>query len=148
MREERSPVTLTVTGNIPLYAAGTLYRNGPGARKLLDYDGNVMFSCSHWFDGFDGFAQLHKFELIPSQDCIKDVRFSSRFNVDSLMEELRRTGRFDGYSFAQKRDPCMGLFRKVICFLTPVPKATIDGLNIPVTISTNSPGFPAKFLSE
>ena len=61
VREERQPIELKVTGYIPAYAAGTLYRNGPGAHQLKDSDGNVRYQCSHWFDGF---SQAHRFELV------------------------------------------------------------------------------------
>lgn len=145
VREERTPLTLQVTGNIPTYAAGVIYRNGPGKHQLHNAAGDLAYSCSHWFDGF---AQLHKFELIPSSNGIASIRYSSRFSVDSLMEELAQTGRFDGYTFAQKRDPCMGMFRKVMCLFTPVPAATPTSCNVPVTVSTSDVGFPKSHLVE
>ena len=122
VREERQPIELKVTGYIPAYAAGTLYRNGPGAHQLKDSDGNVRYQCSHWFDGF---SQAHKFDLIPSNtgDRVDRIRYQSRFNVDALIQSCRDKGRYDGYTFAQKRDPCISMFRKVMCLFTPVPNA-------------------------
>ena len=61
------------------------------------------------------------------------------------MTELTRTGKYSGYTFAQ-RDPCISTFRKVMCLFTPVPKATPTTANIPVTISANSTGFPNALL--
>nr|POE66225.1 beta,beta-carotene 15,15'-dioxygenase [Quercus suber] len=139
VREERLPITLQLQGLIPNYAAGVVYRNGPGAYRVRNANGDVSYSCSHWFDGF---AQLHKFELIRGDHSVQKIRYSSRFNVDSLMEELSRTGRYDGYTFAQKRDPCMSMFRKVMCLFTPTPVQTPSNCNVPVTISRNAVGFP------
>nr|POE79647.1 beta,beta-carotene 9',10'-oxygenase [Quercus suber] len=132
-------------GRIPNYAAGIMYRNGPGAYQVHNAAGEIAYSCSHWFDGF---AQLHKFELVQGEHSIESVRYSSRFNVDSLMEELSRTGRYDGYTFAQKRDPCMGMFRKVMCLFTPTPVQTPSYCNIPVTVSPSAVGFPRANLIE
>jgi torulene dioxygenase len=142
VREERKPISLPVTGEIPAYAAGALYRNGPGARQLYA-NGELKYSVSHWFDGF---SQLHKFELIPENEHVTTVMYSSRSSVDTLMEQLTETGRFDGYTFAQKRDPCMGLFRKAMCLFTPVPTQTPSTTNIPVTISANTVGYPQDSL--
>lgn len=67
VREERSPIELPVSGRIPSYAAGTIYRNGPGARQIFDNNGVLKFEVSHWFDGL---AQLHKFDLVAGSDGI------------------------------------------------------------------------------
>lgn len=64
------------------------------------------------------------------------------------MEELRQTGRFDGYTFAQRRDPCMSLFRKVMCLFTPTPAPSPCKTNVPVTISANPTGYPNSGLPE
>lgn len=65
-------------------------------------------------------------------------------NVDSLMEDIAAKGRYDGYTFAQKSDPCMSLFvEKAMCLFTAVPRATPGNTNVPVTIATSEVGFPA-----
>ena len=145
MREERSPILLTITGSIPSYAAGTLYRNGPGARELQDETGETRYSVSHWFDGL---AQLHKFDLIPGADGIASVQYTSRFGQDVLMQQLVQTGHYTGFTFGQKRDPCMSLFRKVMCLFTPVPALTAETENVAVTITANASGFPVSSLGH
>jgi torulene dioxygenase len=49
--EERIPIELKVSGHIPAYAAGILYRTGPGGYQI-DTEKGTTFSLSHWFDGF------------------------------------------------------------------------------------------------
>ncbi|KAJ7038057.1 carotenoid oxygenase [Mycena alexandri] len=106
--EHRDPIALEVTGTIPAYAAGTLLRTGPGSHKLATKDGE--FACSHWFDGF---AHLYRFELVPTDVGNCKVLYSSRRQVDQLIERVRKTGRLDGITFGQKRDPCDTLFKKI-----------------------------------
>ena len=64
------------------------------------------------------------------------------------MQQVAETGEYAGYTFAQKRDPCMGMFRKVMCLFTPAPKLTARTANVPVTVSANSTGFPATAFPE
>ncbi|KAJ7210652.1 hypothetical protein C8J57DRAFT_1733609 [Mycena rebaudengoi] len=82
---------------IPAYAAGILLRNGPGNHKLTTETGE--FACSHWFDGF---SHLYRFELAatPAGDC--KVNYSSRRQVDGLIEQVRKTGKLEGVTFGQK----------------------------------------------
>lgn len=49
--EERTPVELKITGNIPAYIAGVLYRTGPGGYQVDTAKGTI--AMSHWFDGFN-----------------------------------------------------------------------------------------------
>lgn len=135
----RTPVSLAVTGHIPPYAAGTLYRNGPGKHKIPTDTAKGEFSLSHWFDGF---AQVHRFELIPSPSSPAgmEVTYNSRFNVDKLIEEIRRTGRYDQLTFGQKRDPCDGLFKKFKTLFS-IPKGQdAETNNVGVTIAPDVPG--------
>ena len=134
-----------MTGYIPLYAAGTLYRNGPGSRELFNEQGDSRYRVSHWFDGF---SQLHKFDLVPRENGIQKVVYSSRFQVDSLMEDLVKTGNYTGYTFGQKRDPCAGIFRKICALFVPTPYATPSNTNVPVTVSANFTGFPISNLTS
>ena len=86
-----------------------------------------------------------------TSDRIERIRYQSRFNVDALMQSCIDKGRYDGYTFAQKRDPCMSMFRKVMCLFTPVPNALAgqgDGHSVSVTISANTTGFPLETSSS
>lgn len=69
------------------------------------------------------------------------VEYNSRTNVDPLIEKIRETGRYDQVTFAQKRDPCDGLFKK---FRTAfqIPREPPPGFNnIQVTIAPDVPGM-------
>ncbi|KAJ7185374.1 carotenoid oxygenase [Mycena filopes] len=136
--EHRDPIALNITGAIPAYAAGTLIRTGPGSHKVTTKDGGE-FACSHWFDGF---SHLYRFELVPNSDGTCRVLYSSRRQVDQLIERARKTGRLDGVTFGQKRDPCDTLFKKVKTVFEPtVEIRTAELVNAGVSISANVPGF-------
>lgn len=124
LTEHRGPIELPVKGTIPTWAAGSLFRNGPGApgRTIENSrstssgrkDGAVVLN--HWFDGL---AHLHRFDIVPSQDDNKiKVIYSSRGQSDEFIKRVQDQGSFgEIVSFGQKADPCMGIFAKVMsCF--------------------------------
>ncbi|KAJ5525497.1 Carotenoid oxygenase [Penicillium frequentans] len=132
--EERTPVELSVTGNIPTYAAGTLYRTGPGKSQVETEDGQI-FKLAHWFDGF---SQTHRFQIIVTNDD-RSVRvlYNSRFSTDALIEKVRKEGYMIG--FGDERDPCKEVFNKVQTEY--VPPSIPSEKNIGVTLSINMPGL-------
>lgn len=69
------------------------------------------------------------------------VMYNSRLQVENLKEKIRQTGSFHQYSFAQKKDPCMSIFGKIISVFQPMDKLTKDNLNVNVTVSANLPGL-------
>ena len=123
-----------MTGTIPSYAAGTLYRTGPGKSQVETKDGQ-LFQLSHWFDGF---SQTHRFQILASEDSTR-VLYNSRFSTDALVEQIRTTGAMHKFSFGQKRDPCKSVFNKVQTEY--VPPSGPDSMNIGVTLSVNMPGL-------
>ncbi|KAL3481388.1 carotenoid oxygenase [Aspergillus californicus] len=136
------PTELKVIGTFPRVLAGTLYRTGPGQYKVDTQKGE--YARSHWFDGF---SQIHRFQIIPDNDsggC--RILYTSRSQVDELLEEARRGGNIDQYvTFGQKRDPCMSYFEKAKSVFQPgVPVNRGNSmLNIGVTVKPNMPGMPA-----
>lgn len=138
----RSPVELVVTGRIPAYAAGTLYRTGPGGHQV-DTEKGTTYTTSHWFDGF---AQVHRFQIIaPSRSGAQTrVLYNSRKTVDKLIENIRKSGSFKGFTFGQKRDPCESYFKKFTSMFAP-REATG---NVNVTFSINLPGLPSAKSSK
>ena len=142
LHEQRIPVELKVTGSIPEYVAGTLYRTGPGGHTVKTDEGK-LWTASHWFDGF---TQVHRFHILPPENgqSVSRVLYNSRSSVDGLVESIRKTGSMQKFSFAQKRDPCQSLFRKIMAFFVPAPSDSSHGPdreNVGVTISVNMPGF-------
>lgn len=125
---------------IPAAAAGVLYRTGPGHYKVPDTP-NGTFSRSHWFDGF---THIHRFQLITISEGSCKVIYNSRRQVDASIEKIRKTGKLDGISFGQKRDPCATFFQKLKCVFEPVISSHADAgfANVGVTIHANMPGIP------
>ena len=133
---------LKVTGSIPAYVAGTLFRTGPGGHSIETKQGKI-WTASHWFDGF---TQVHRFHILPPQDTksVSRVLYNSRSSIDSVLESIRQSGSLKNFTFGQKRDPCQSLFRKVMAFFVPAPNDLLnkpDGHNVGVTVSVNMPGF-------
>ncbi|KAJ0164423.1 Beta,beta-carotene 15,15'-dioxygenase [Colletotrichum tanaceti] len=148
LTEERGPIELTVQGHIPAWAAGALYRTGPGSCKVDDTPKGTYY-VSHWFDGF---AHTHKFDIVaPSKASSSSssssspahgrtrVFYSSRRQCDELVASIKATGRQNRYTFGQKADPCIGIFGK---FMGVFSKG--DGPNICVAVSANVPGFGSR----
>jgi torulene dioxygenase len=147
-------VELAVTGHIPAYAAGVLYRTGPGKSQIQAENGDIL-QLSHWFDGF---SQTHRFQIKAADESMPSTRvfYNSRFSTDELVEELRETGNLDKVSFGQKRDPCKSILGKVQSEFEPEPEPqskpepepeterSPSGVNIGVTLSINFPGLDIK----
>lgn len=134
-----------MTGRIPAYTAGVLYRTGPGRYKVDTENGNT-FQLSHWFDGF---SHTHRFELVapnPGTESGVRVFYNSRAATDDLIEDVRTTGSLNHFSFGQKRDPCKTMFQKVQSSYEPKHGASIS--NVGVTLSVNMPGLEGKSTSS
>ncbi|KAK1976991.1 carotenoid cleavage dioxygenase 1 [Colletotrichum cereale] len=141
LTEHRGPIELTVQGDIPAWAAGALYRTGPGSCKIDDTP-NGTYHVSHWFDGL---AHTHKFDILApdAPDAPDDARpsktrvlYSSRRQSDDLVASIKAAGHQNRYTFGQKADPCLGLLGK---FMGVFAKGT--GPNICVAVNANVPGF-------
>lgn len=131
--EVRRPVLLPVTGRIPKYVEGDLYRTGPG-RYNLPTSRQKDFNMAHWFDGF---TLNHRFEIKHGA-----VSYSSKYACDELMENVSKTGNMGAvFSFAQPRDPCESLFNKLSSvFSTPPTSSAPSNHNVGVTISHSTNG--------
>ncbi|KAJ5237422.1 hypothetical protein N7489_007513 [Penicillium chrysogenum] len=129
--EQRDPVELSVVGQIPAYAAGVLYRTGPG-KSQLQVDNGETLRLSHWFDGF---GQTHRFQIFAPENSHASPRvfYNSRFSTDDLIEHARKTGSLDEISFGQKRDPCKSVLGKVQTeyLPQPTPSMSLFQLHVP-----------------
>lgn len=47
---------------------------------------------------------MYRFELVPGKDVCSEVHYSSKCQVDGVIDTARRTGRLEGLTFGQKRD--------------------------------------------
>ncbi|KAK6836753.1 Beta-beta-carotene 15-15'-dioxygenase [Apiospora arundinis] len=139
LTEVRGPIDLKVQGTIPSWAAGTLYRTGPGSFEV-ETEQNSTYRVSHWFDGF---GQSHRFSIIreDASDTVR-VEYASRCQTEELVEEIRKNGRPNGFTFAQRQDPCIGLLGKMMAvWKMPFPKKGARLDNISVTVQANVPGL-------
>ncbi|AEO70629.1 uncharacterized protein THITE_2122267 [Thermothielavioides terrestris NRRL 8126] len=144
LTEHRGPIELTVQGHIPVWAAGILYRTGPGVRTVDDTKSGA-FHIDHWFDGL---AHTHRFEIFTDKttgDGTRDgvseatqvrVRYSSRFQSDAIVKDIKAAGRFPAISFGQRSDPCLGLFSK---FMSNFHHRNKRLDNYPVTVQAGVP---------
>ncbi|KAI8950060.1 carotenoid oxygenase [Xylaria longipes] len=146
LTEVRGPVELNVTGFIPSWAAGTLYRTGPGGYKVENTPKGT-FKTTHWFDGF---AHTHRFEIIAGPDDPKGlvrVQYSSRHQAEDYVDAIRKTGRVPGLSFGQRQDPCIGIFGKIMSvFKREEPRPLPGSENVCVTVHADMPmpGFTSS----
>ncbi|KAH8690100.1 putative beta-carotene dioxygenase [Talaromyces proteolyticus] len=137
--EELNPTELEVTGIIPAYCAGVLFRNGLGPRGV-EKDGKEVYKVSHWFDNL---AQVHRFHIHAPTTDHSNVRVThnSRLTCDGLVKRIQKTGFRGEVTFGAKYDPCLSLFQKAQSFFTPSLKESPDSVNIGVTLSVNFPGL-------
>ncbi|KAK2750024.1 hypothetical protein FQN55_002742 [Onygenales sp. PD_40] len=140
--EERTPVELKVSGDIPSWAAGVLYRTGTG-RSEIETDSKKIYKVAHWFDGM---AVVHRFQILQPDAEHSSVRviYNSRSTCDGQIEQIRKTGRGKVMSFGAKYDPCTSYFKKVMSLFQPAPArdtTTPDMQSIAITLSVNFPGI-------
>ncbi|XXH03251.1 hypothetical protein Hte_009649 [Hypoxylon texense] len=143
--EIRGPVDLTVKGSIPSWAAGTLYRTGPGL-FMIDDTPKGTFRTTHWFDGF---GQSHRFDIIANSrddaDAPIRVQYSSKRQSQALIDAVRKDGKRPDVSFGQRADPCIGLFGKIMSVWRPPPTSQGPSFdNVCVDILPNVPGLPSE----
>ncbi|KAL7815150.1 carotenoid oxygenase [Trichoderma gracile] len=132
LKEHRGPVQLTVKGTIPSWAAGSLFRTGPGLDRIEGTVRGTHF-ISHWFDGI---AHSHRFDIVPCQDAhgSATVTYSSRRHSDEAVAEIKKKGWPSSITFAQRADPCIGIFAKVMTIFVSGKS------NNNVTVIPNMPG--------
>lgn len=135
---------MTVLGYIPTWAAGTLFRTGPG-QYTVENTPKGTFHTTHWFDGF---GHSHRFDIIATsgghEHPIK-VKYTSRRQSQALVDAVQKTGKRPDIAFGQRMDPCIGLFGKVMSLwrggiATQGPEFD----NVCVTIQANIPGLYTK----
>ncbi|KAI1360674.1 carotenoid oxygenase [Xylaria arbuscula] len=141
LTEVRGPIELKVTGSIPPWAAGALYRTGPGGYDLENTPKGT-FRTTHWFDGF---AHTHKFDILHDPHCPRGpvrVLYSSRHQAEDYVDAIRKTGQLPRLSFGQRQDPCIGVFGKFMSVVKrEEQRATPTSANVCVTVQADLPGF-------
>ncbi|TPX34660.1 hypothetical protein SmJEL517_g02720 [Synchytrium microbalum] len=137
------PVKLHVTGNLPEWLAGQLFRAGPSkfeiplTKDIQAKTGKKTYSIHHWFDGM---SVIHRFDIRTDGS----VWYSSRATANGEEAAISESG-ISGVAFAQ-RDICRSLFKKVFTTFTaltgiarPASSGKPDSANVGVTVSLNYP---------
>ncbi|KAK9358403.1 carotenoid oxygenase [Lipomyces starkeyi] len=143
LEDTTTPISLDITGKIPSYVHGSLFRAGPGSYTVpLTKKPGQSFKVYHWFDGF---AQFHKFDVSPPSADIPNgkVMYRSKSGSDALKAEIdEHDGSPVSTSFAY-RDPCKTKFAK---FFTKFDRSDdVSARNISVTIN---PKFPSPMSGD
>ncbi|KAJ3216382.1 hypothetical protein HDU67_009517 [Dinochytrium kinnereticum] len=137
--EQPNPIKMVVTGTIPSWLKGHLYRCAPSTFEIDNLSeaakranhGRDTFKISHWFDGV---TQIHKFSILDDGS----VHYMSRKVGTAYEERIRKTGKA-GITFGQQ-DPCKSFFARMFTFTKMVLGYEEDGApNVGVTISPNFP---------
>jgi carotenoid cleavage dioxygenase-like enzyme len=120
---EVEDIALPVTGDLPAWLSGTLFRNGPARFE----GGEIPFR--HWFDGQ---AMLHRFAIADGA-----VTYTNRF-IDSSSKRATDDGRIGYIEFAT--DPCQRYFSRVFTRYRP---STRDMPNANVNVASLADGLVA-----
>ncbi|OAA65049.1 Carotenoid oxygenase [Cordyceps fumosorosea ARSEF 2679] len=142
LEEHRGPIALKVQGSIPEWAAGSLYRTGPG-QSSVETDSNGTYNISHWFDGL---AHSHKFDIVPpaAPGGQTSVMYSSRRQSERLEQHIKKRGKRGSPSFGQRADPCMGIFSKAMGVFAPRDQYNNNVVLVPNFPSIDKERKPAK----
>jgi torulene dioxygenase len=121
VHETPDTVELPVTGVLPAYLHGALYRNGPGVFETLHADGQAT-ERRHWFDGV---TMLHKFDIIGQDNA---VMYKSRILAPGLLRAALSVPKanYVGSNAFGVTDPCKSMFAKLFAMFSPFGAATKD----------------------
>lgn len=108
-KETSTPIEATVTGEIPSWINGSLYRNGPGRFEYGDTKYN------HWFDGS---ALLHRFHITNGK-----VTYCNRFLRSDTYCKNTEANRIVVTEFGTMSypDPCKSLFQRIFSWFEVSP---------------------------
>ncbi|XP_071107739.1 carotenoid-cleaving dioxygenase, mitochondrial-like [Haliotis cracherodii] len=122
VREEYpTPTPGNVTGTIPDWLDGSLYRNGPGLFEV----GTTKYN--HWFDGM---AVLQRFHVTK-----QEVTYQRRFLQSETYKKNMAAKRIAVTEFATTAfpDPCKGSIARAVSFVTETAEPT-DNTNVNIHI--------------
>ncbi|KAJ1567098.1 hypothetical protein HK096_010965, partial [Nowakowskiella sp. JEL0078] len=146
--EITTPVELNVTGTIPNWISGALFRVGPGTYEVQltegkKYRGGDVYKVDHWFDGI---SQAHSFRIKEGKVSYRSKNIAEEFKQKIVEngEEVKAT------TFAQKipHSTIKNISRVIGNFMTSSEAKRSDKIyganNVGVTITPNFP-IPKDF---
>ncbi|KAI9338764.1 carotenoid oxygenase [Obelidium mucronatum] len=123
--EVPEPVECLVSGTMPGWLVGKLYRTGPGIFNI--HTDEKRITLDHWFDGI---GITHRFEI----HATGKVTYRNRITSKKRMESIKQRGSLPRTFGPSTMDPCQWIFQKVFSYFTDERADT--ELNVSVT-----PGF-------
>lgn len=130
-KEIVNDIDIPVTGVIPSYVDGFLYRNGPGVYEVTHKSSGDVTHINHWFDGI---SVVHRFHISNNT-----VKYKNRRTMQDYIEAVESTptkNSFKSIVFGDQ-DPCRGLLGTLFSFWKPALKHPETGKpvsNIGVTL--------------
>lgn len=103
LSSEREVDSLELSGTLPKWLAGSLFRIGPAKFEAGER------SVNHWFDGF---SMLHRFTFADG-----GVSYANRFLETKAYRAANERGEIGYSEFAT--DPCRSIFRRVQSVFSP-----------------------------
>lgn len=97
-------ISLPVTGKIPAYVNGRLFRNGPGVYEVTHKNGETSH-LNHWFDGI---ASVHRFRIDGEAGTVSYKNRRTMPKVIAHAENAESKAAYKGNAFGDQ-DPCRGL---------------------------------------
>ncbi|KAK7493748.1 hypothetical protein BaRGS_00015077 [Batillaria attramentaria] len=106
--DTKTPVQTAITGKIPKWVSGNLYRNGSGVFQVGET------KLDHLFDGF---SVLHRFIIRDGEVKYQSRILDSDSWVNSVKANRLVASQFASYTYP---DPCKSIFSKMMSYLLPL----------------------------
>lgn len=117
--DTKTPVQTTITGKMPTWLSGNLYRNGSGVYRVGETQLDHLF---------DGFAFLHRYHIHDGNVQYQSRILDSDAWVNSVKANRLVVSQFSSYAFP---DPCKSIFSRVMSYLLPLdPELRTDNTAI------------------
>lgn len=126
-------VSLPVTGKIPSYVNGRLFRNGPGVYEVTHKNGETTH-INHWFDGI---ATVHRFRIDGDAGTVSYKNRRTMPKVIADAESADSKSAYRSTTVFGNQDPCRGLMGTLFQMWRSVMKpAPLEGtpINSSVTL--------------
>lgn len=111
-------INLPITGTIPPYVNGRLFRNGPGIFEVTHQNGETTH-LHHWFDGI---ATVHRFQISGASGTVSYKNRRTMPDVLATAEAATSKAAYRPLSVADA-DPCRGLLGTLFQMWRPFSKS-------------------------